>query len=401
MPYTAQEQLKHRFVGSILKILAIVGFIAYIPSMYLSVVEQVWVIAIIDTLFYLYIVVIAFVKKIAVSVKMVSLTVLAYALGVFLLVFTGPFGAGIIYLFAFIFITAIFYKPLITLFTNILVIVTFIGFGLLNHLDLLHWHQGLESMLVIAVNFILVALILSHGISFLMNGLSSYIQKQTILQKKLNNEMKQKDAEKNRAEQALEVKTHLMSELHHRVKNNLQVISSLINLHLSKQTAKTDRLQGLKDRVKAISMVHWLLYRNDQVACIDLKNTLEHILDNLFMSLKAANINFTKEIEVGDMQIGVDKATLISLALNEIISNSAKHAFPGGRPGEVHVKATVNKGTLELLISDNGAGFDKSEWNNKKNFGLEILSTLLKQLKAKYHLDTKNGTRYNINILTE
>jgi len=113
MPYTAQEQLKHNFVNSVLKILAIVGFIAYVPSIYFSVAEKIWVIAIIDTLFYLYIVLIAFVKKIAVTVKMISLVALAYALGVLLLVFTGPFGAGIIYLLAFIFITAIFYKPMV------------------------------------------------------------------------------------------------------------------------------------------------------------------------------------------------------------------------------------------------------------------------------------------------
>ncbi len=405
MNNSAMEQEKHKFINMILKIICIVGFIAYIPSMYLSLAEKVWIIAIIDTLFYFYVVAVTFIKKIGMKIKMLSLTVLAYLLGVLLLIFTGPFGAGIIYLFAFIFLVALFYTPKITLWANVLVIVTFIAFGLLNSLELLPWQQGLASVLVILVNFVLVAFILSQGISFLMKGLNTYITGQARLQEQLKKEIKQKQAQTRRAEESLATQTHLVTEMHHRVKNNLQVISSLINLHLSRQSGDDGRLEALKERVAAISRVHWLLYTDNRIASMDLNRMLNHILDNLFVTLHTGNISFIKRVAVENTQIASDKATLISLVLNEILTNSVKHAFPGGRPGEVVVEISQvhnpDRKGITIIASDNGRGFKPAEWEKKNNFGMEILTTLFKQLKATYTVESSHGVRYKIHIPLE
>jgi len=385
MQYTPIEQEKHKFVNALLKILSIVGFIAYVPSMYLSIVEKIWVIAVLDTLCYFYVVFIT----------------LAYVLGVLLLLFTGPFGAGIVYLFAFIFITALFYPPRVTLGANLLVVFTFVGFGLLNRLGVLHWKQSLESVLVIMVNFVLVALILSYGVSLLIKKLNTHISSQARLQEQLQREVEQKEAQTLRAEQSLTTQTHLVKELHHRVKNNLQLISSLINLHLHRPSENSDRLEGLKERVLAISRVHWLLYTDNQIASVDLKHMLDHILDNLIVTLRSDSIRFKKNVDVPEMQIAADKATLISLVLNEILTNSAKHAFPDERKGEILIDILREGRSLKLVVADNGVGFESGQWEDKKNFGMEILSVLFKQLKAEFTLDSANGVRFEIIIPLE
>jgi two-component sensor histidine kinase len=398
MKNTPIDLEKHKFADALLKILVIVGFVALVPSLYLSIVEKVWIIAVIDTMCYFYIVFISLAKWVSMSVKILSLSALSYVLGVLLLVFTGPFGAGIVYLFAFIFISALFYTPRVTLGANLLVVFTFVGFGLLNQLDVLQWRQSLESVLVIMVNFVLVALILSFGISLLIKNLNNQISNQARLQKQLQDEVAQKQAQTLRAEQALATQIHLVKELHHRVKNNLQLISSLINLHLHRQSGAGDRLEGLKERVLAISRVHWLLYTDNQIASVDLRNMLDHILDNLIVTLRSDSISFKKNIDVPQMQIAADKATLISLVLNEILTNSAKHAFPDGRKGEIRIDISRDGRSLGLIVSDNGVGFGSGQWNDKNNFGMEILSVLFKQLKADFSLSSTDGVRYAIHI---
>jgi two-component sensor histidine kinase len=398
MNYNTLDELRQNFVNTILKILSAIGFVAYLPSMYYAIVEKIWVIAVIDTLAYLLIVLVAFIKKINVTVKTATLLALAYTLGVSLLIFTGPFGAGIIYLFAFIFITALFFKPKATIFANIIVILTLIGFALLNTLQILRWEQGLQSMIILLANFVLIAFIFSYGLSFLMNKLQDHIDNQSVLHQMLKNEVSQKEFEKTRAEQALETQTRLTKELHHRVKNNLQVVSSLISLHEQKKSAGADRLAGLKERMKAISTLHLLFYTDDNVASLELKKTLDFILDKLILSLQTDNIRFIKNVEVGTAQVSSDTATLVSLVFNEILTNAARHAFPGGREGEIKITVTMDGDRLRISVSDNGIGFDSEDIRQKNSIGLELLHTLLHQLKAEYRLETHGGTHFAIAI---
>jgi two-component sensor histidine kinase len=141
-----------------------------------------------------------------------------------------------------------------------------------------------------------------------------------------------------------------------------------------------------------------LLYTDNQIASVDLRNMLDHILDNLIVTLRSDSISFKKNIDVPQMQIAADKATLISLVLNEILTNSAKHAFPDGRKGEIRIDISRDGRSLGLTVSDNGVGFGSGQWNDKNNFGMEILSVLFKQLKAGFSLSSTDGVRYDIHI---
>lgn len=200
-------------------------------------------------------------------------------------------------------------------------------------------------------------------------------------------------------EQSLAEQKVLLQEVHHRVKNNLAIISSLMNLQSEK--AKDEYHKGLfqesRNRLDSIAVVHQLLYQSKSYSDINFKFYIEEILNNLSKSF----YNSEKDVKIvkGINDISLDVSTSISLALivNELVTNSYKHAFNGQKGGVIELSLIENNKQVFLKIKDNGPGFDP-ENGSKSSLGLDILNSLVQQIEAKMTYSNKQGSCYEISF---
>jgi two-component sensor histidine kinase/CheY-like chemotaxis protein len=198
-------------------------------------------------------------------------------------------------------------------------------------------------------------------------------------------------------EAALAEKTVLLQEIHHRVKNNLAVIASLLSMR-AQTTESEDARAALKeshDRVHSMALIHEQLYRSskmDRVNFSDYVQSLTHEMHSTFVGTKE-QIAIKLRIEPIELEIG--QAVPCALILNELISNAFKYAFPAGRRGEIQVLfRKSDAGTLELRVEDDGVGSPANllDERSRKTFGLQIVSILTKQLGGSLELQPAKGT---------
>lgn len=197
--------------------------------------------------------------------------------------------------------------------------------------------------------------------------------------------------------QALEQKTALLHEVDHRVKNNLQLISSLLllqNRRVADPAVKT-ALRGMLDRVNAIATVHRRLFQSDDVERFDVSAFVRDLVADVVGSAGRDDIAFSLDLERVD--VAASKAAPLALVISELLSNATRHAFPEGRPGRVFVGITRNEDAFRIEISDDGVGMPTSASVN--GFGLTIIQLLCQQLKARFEaLDASPGTRVVITL---
>jgi len=195
----------------------------------------------------------------------------------------------------------------------------------------------------------------------------------------------------------LKNKETLLTEIHHRVKNNLQLISSLISLASSKKGNLEDILDDTKKRISAMSLIHEQLYDQEELTnlnSVDFFNELLTRIQNLYYPTKKVNIL----INSNEFELPLDTAIPLGLIINEIINNIFKHAFPNDKVGLVNAKLyqTVNDEII-LVISDNGIGVDSIEDLEKgKSLGYQLIKNLTRQLKGKFEIEHKKGLTYKI-----
>lgn len=195
----------------------------------------------------------------------------------------------------------------------------------------------------------------------------------------------------------------LLKEMHHRVKNNLQIICSLLNLQsrIVKQPFVTKQFQEIKDRVTAISLVHEQLYQSEDIFHIALSSYIPTLANNLFRSYfnESRHIDFDFQI---DKNILLDIDTIISLGLiiNELISNAIKHAFPTKKKGRIFIQAhNDSDNNLVLIVSDNGKGLDPNfDLDKTKTLGLKIVKNLINQLRGKLEIVEDLETHFRITL---
>jgi len=211
--------------------------------------------------------------------------------------------------------------------------------------------------------------------------------------------------ERKRAEElikaSLEEKEVLLKEIHHRVKNNLQIISSLLYLQ-SKGVKDEKTLEVFRDSqscVKSMALIHEKIYASGDLAKIDFGEYIRDLTDNLFSSYGINADKVALKIDVKDVSFGVNLAVPCGLIINELISNSLKHAFPEGKTGEIVVSLRVAKEKeVELIVSDNGIGIPEDlDYKNTDSLGTQLVVNLVeKQLKGTIELDRKGGTTLTI-----
>lgn len=189
----------------------------------------------------------------------------------------------------------------------------------------------------------------------------------------------------------------LLFELQHRVKNNLQLIASILNLQSHETTSSNDQnaiIQG-KYRVEAISLVHRKLFQVGMDTRISAKDCIEELVMGLVYSYGA---NFKPKFQIKDISLNVDVAIPISLIINELITNSLKYAFTQTpHPSLIVILTASNLNYINIQIIDNGIGFNK-ETNTKDSFGLKLISSLLQQLNGTINKANHNGTHWNLKL---
>ena len=221
--------------------------------------------------------------------------------------------------------------------------------------------------------------------------------------KAANQQLRAEVAERKKAEEkikaSLREKEVLLKEIHHRVKNNMQVISSILNLQ-SKHIKDEQALKMFKNgqrRIRSMAMVHEKLYESDDLAGIDFAEYIQSTTSYLF-SLHGVADTVRLDIDIKDILLGIDTAIPCGLIINELVSNSIKHAFGRGREGEILIKLYSDEaGRNILMVKDNGAGFPKGlDFRKTESLGMQLVIMLVEQLGGAIELDRSKGTAFNI-----
>jgi PAS domain S-box-containing protein len=198
---------------------------------------------------------------------------------------------------------------------------------------------------------------------------------------------------------SLHEKEILLREIHHRVKNNLQIIASLLNLQSRyvKDEATLISIRESQNRVKAMALVHEKLYQSTNLSKIDFDDYVRYLGKNLlsFFDMKGKGITFTTEIR--DISLDINTAIPLGLIINELISNSLKHAFPKGKTGKISIAVSRNNHILSIVMKDNGSGIAEGfDWKNATSLGLRLVISLVEQLQGSIELDRHAGTTFTI-----
>ncbi|MBU7018334.1 MAG: HAMP domain-containing protein [Theionarchaea archaeon] len=196
---------------------------------------------------------------------------------------------------------------------------------------------------------------------------------------------------------SLKEKEILLREIHHRVKNNMQIILSLLGLQSAyiDDDKMSDVFKQSHDRIKTMALIHEKLYQSENLVNIDFRQYVETLVYGLFQSYGKRKI--TLEIDVDDTSPGMDIAIPCGLIINELVTNALKHAFPDGE-GKIKVVFRKVGEKMHLLISDNGVGIpDTIDFRNTKSLGLQLVTLLAEeQLRGSIELKRANGTEFRI-----
>jgi PAS domain S-box-containing protein len=211
--------------------------------------------------------------------------------------------------------------------------------------------------------------------------------------------------ERKRAEEALRSalseKEVLLREIHHRVKNNLQVVSSLISLQ--SEAIQDPIVQGyfqeMQARVRSMALIHEELYQSHDLSRVDFAEYIDKLIDGLTQTYML-NPNVSLQADVEEVYLGVDTAIPCGLIVNELVTNAFKYAFPDARTGEVNVRLhTIDTGNYRLVVCDNGIGISSDiDLENTETLGMQLISILTRQLRGSLRIESSRGTCITIDF---
>jgi two-component sensor histidine kinase len=199
----------------------------------------------------------------------------------------------------------------------------------------------------------------------------------------------------------MQEKENLLKEVHHRVKNNLQTVSSLLSL----QSRNIDNgpmkglLKGTQNRVIAMAMVHEMLYMRKDISHIEYKSYVQELSEYLIRSIKGVDNAIDLKIDIPDIKLGIDTAIPLGLLINEVLTNALKYGISDEQAGEIHISMQkLDNNEYILEIGDNGVGFPENiNYKNTKSLGLKLIHNLTRQLRGTIEKDqSKKGTNYRI-----
>ncbi len=253
----------------------------------------------------------------------------------------------------------------------------------------------------------------------IIQNVSDSTGKKRILQGTIYDISKQKEAEESLAK----VEEIRKKEIHHRIKNNLQVISSLLELQAERFDDKEvlEAFHESQNRVATMAIIHEELYRSRNNESLDFSVYLQKLTEELFHSYTVRKGDVNMQLDIEEVFLGMDTAVPLGIIVNELVSNSLKHAFPSGRKGEICIKlcrkennagnksisnitnnigakSSVEKNTqYALVVSDNGLGFPESfDFRSTNSLGLQLVNILVEQLEGTIKLESDSGTKFKI-----
>ncbi|MGZ7116286.1 MAG: histidine kinase dimerization/phosphoacceptor domain -containing protein, partial [Methanobacterium sp.] len=205
---------------------------------------------------------------------------------------------------------------------------------------------------------------------------------------------------KNEIKTSLEEKELLLQEVHHRVKNNLQIISSLLNLQ-SKYIKDEHDLELFKDsqsRVKSMAFIHEQSYQSSNFSSIEFSDYINNLVTYLIHYYAVDQNAIKLKMDVDDVSLDLNTSIPCGLIVNELVSNSLKHAFPGNREGEIYIGLHLrNDDQYNLIVADNGIGLPEGfDFENPNALGLQLVNGLVSQLYGNLKLDQSNGTKFEV-----
>ncbi|WP_187176400.1 histidine kinase dimerization/phosphoacceptor domain -containing protein [Algoriphagus sp. AK58] len=239
---------------------------------------------------------------------------------------------------------------------------------------------------------------LSVGGLVILFGIAGLFFRQSTIRKKYNDELETKNGEiaKQSAEREL-----LLKEIHHRVKNNLQIISSLLSMQTRglKDDKMKDAMKESQSRVKTMALIHEKLYQYENLSKINMQEYIQQLSDFLTQTYRSdKDIKIT--IEATDVNLDMDMAIPLGLITNELLSNSLKYAFEEQNHGEIIIHFTQKlPGSYSLLIKDSGKGLSENlDIENAKSLGLKLVKTLTRQINGKLKIVPQPGASFEIDF---
>lgn len=209
----------------------------------------------------------------------------------------------------------------------------------------------------------------------------------------------QRKAEEN-IKSSLREKEVMLKEIHHRVKNNMQIISSLLRLQSRniKNPHILETFQRSQDRIRSMALVHEGLYRSKDLSRIDFSDYIKTQMQHLFSTYGVSPESIGFEIDAKDVYLDINKAIPCGLIISELVSNSIKHGFPGEEKGKIMVKMSCDKnGKIKLLVKDNGVGLNQqSDSQSTDTLGLKLVKDLVQQLQGSMEVKKDRGAEFRI-----
>ena len=203
----------------------------------------------------------------------------------------------------------------------------------------------------------------------------------------------------NEIKSALKEKNILIQEIHHRVKNNMQIISSLLNLQKQYVDEKeaVNVLMESQNRVRSMSLIHEKLYLSNDLTHINFAEYIKSLVMNLFYTYNIKENVIKPILEIDDVNLNMETAVPCGLIISETVSNSLKYAFPNERTGEIYISLKSIEDKYELIIRDNGIGLpDELDFNNLNSLGLLLVNNLSDQIDGELKINNNLGTEFKI-----
>ncbi len=206
--------------------------------------------------------------------------------------------------------------------------------------------------------------------------------------------------QKTEIESALKEKDILLREIHHRVKNNLQIISSVLSLQ-SRQSKDSNIQQAInegRNRVRSMALIHQNLYQRENLTGVNVTHYLEKLVEELFHTYNINRDVIQLDLAIEEIDLDVDTMIPLGLIINELVSNSLKHAFDENENGQITISLREEHDNLVLKVMDDGKGVTEEELFKSNSFGNRLLRAFSQKLKAKYSIETRDGTKITMTI---
>ena len=202
-------------------------------------------------------------------------------------------------------------------------------------------------------------------------------------------------------ERSLKEKEVLLKEIHHRIKNNLQIISSLLNLQLNYLNNEEiiDMLQSSQSRIRSMALIHEKLYKTRELSSINFGEYIKDLTAYLFKTYRGKTGTLRLDLDLSDVKIDINLSISLGLILNELVTNSLRHAFPENKSGKLNICLKESNDELTLSVADDGVGLPKDfDIKNTNSLGLELVDSLVDQHRGKLEINRNGVTEFKITV---